>query len=461
MKTFIRFYAFASAVAAVLLCSASCCRNGASYSVPEPCDVVMYQVNPRVFSPDNSFRAVASHVDSIKALGANVVWFMPICEIGRDEKSKNSPYCVKDYTDINPEYGSMEDFRAVVAKCHENGMCVIMDWVANHSSWDNRWVAEHPDWYTHDAAGNIIYPEGTNWEDVADFNFDNPQLRLAMIDAMKFWVNEVGIDGFRCDAADFVPFDFWKQCLDSLRAIPERKLLMLAEGGRKDHFDAGFEMNYAWSYMSVLRAVYGRRGPGTGVPGDGFRRRVVASSLFEADAQEYEGIPEGCVKLRFTTNHDESDKMSPIREFHGERGSMAAFVATVFIHGGPLIYSSQEVAYPGRINFFHYVPVDWTANSGINAEYAHLMKLYHEQPALRKGRITPYPDDSVLAFGRTCGEEKLLILDNLSQEYIDFVLPAEWEGVKCLDLMTGKRLALGERLGINPYQYRIFKIVSD
>lgn len=457
MKDCIRFSALIAVAAALTLSAVSCCHTVSGYTVPEPCDVVMYQVNPRVFSPDNSFLAVASHVDSIKALGANVVWFMPVCEIGRDGKSKNSPYCVKDYTDVNPEYGSMDDFKAVIAKCHEKGMCVIMDWVANHSSWDNRWVAEHPEWYTQDEEGNIIHPAGTNWEDVADFNFDNPEMRLAMIDAMKFWVNEVGIDGFRCDAADFVPFDFWKQCLDSLRAIPDHKLLMLAEGGRKDHFDAGFEMNYAWSYMSVLRAVYGHRGPSTGVPGNGRWGRVTASALFEADAEEYDGIPEGCVKLRFTTNHDESDKMSPIREFHGERGSMAAFVATVFIHGGPLIYGSQEVAYPGRINFFHYVPVDWTSNSGINSEYASLMALYHEHPALRKGKVVPYPDDSVLAFGRVCPEESILILDNLRQEYVDFSIPEEWAGRRCRDLMTGKTVVLSGNMGIDPYQYLIYK----
>ena len=443
-------------LAAALCCALACNPGASSYEVPAPSDVVMYQVNPRVFAASESFKAVDSHLDSIKALGTNVVWFMPVCEIGRDEKAKSSPYCVRDYKDINPEYGTLEDFRHSIDECHKRGMCVIMDWVANHSSWDNQWLADHPEWYTHNEEGEIIHPAGTGWEDVADFNYDNPEMRLAMIDAMKFWVNEVGLDGFRCDAADFVPFDFWKQCVDSLRTIPGRKLLMLAEGARKDHFDAGFEMNYAWNYMATLRKVFGQRGPSTGVVDDGRHRGPVpASALFEADAQEYEGIPEGCVKLRFTTNHDETDKMSPIREFHGERGSMAAFVATVFIHGGALVYGSQEVGYPGRINFFHYVPIDWQANPGLVDEYTKLISIYKAHEAIRKGDIKPFPDEHVLAFERRSGDDCILVLSNLFQEYTVIDVPEGWRGRKCRDLMSGKTVTFGDKIALDPYEYLI------
>ena len=445
-------------LAAVATMFCSCAKKESGYCVPEPSDVVMYQVNPRVFAAHDSFKAVNSHLDSIKALGTNVVWFMPVCEIGRDEKSKSSPYCVRDYKDINPEYGTIEDFRNSIAECHKRGMCVIMDWVANHSSWDNKWIAEHPEWYTQDENGDIIHPEGTNWEDVADFNFDNQEMRLAMIDAMKFWVTEVGLDGFRCDAADFVPFDFWKQCLDTLRAIPDRKLLMLAEGARKDHFDAGFEMNYAWGYMATLRKVFGQRGPSTGVTENGrFRGPVPASALFEADAEEYEGIPEGCVKLRFTTNHDETDKMSPIREFHGERGSMAAFVATISIHGGALIYGSQEVGYPGRINFFQYVPIDWQANPDLNSEYTKLLSIYKSHPAIRKGSIKPFPDEHVLAFEKEYENDCVLVLSNLFQEFTEIETPEGWAGRKCTDLVSGKTVTLGGKIALDPYEYLILQ----
>ena len=273
-------------------------------------------------------------------------------------------------------------------------------------------------------------------------------MRLAMIDAMKYWVTEVGIDGFRCDAADFVPFDFWKQCCDSLRAIPDHKLLLLAEGKRKDHFDAGFEMNYAWDYLEAVRRVFngGRRGPAQ-----------PAHTLFAADSAEYAGVPEGCVKLRFTTNHDESDKMSPIREFGGERGSMAAFVASTYLHGGALVYGSQEVGYPGRINFFRYVPMDWESCQGLNQEYTKLLENYNAIPAIRKGEITAYPDENILAFQKSCADEAVLVLVNVRHEDHTFALPAEWSEKQCTDLMTGETVKLGANIHLDPYGYIILK----
>jgi len=436
---------FAGLMAAMLLvsCSSDCtCEGG--YEVPAPEDVVMYQVNPRVFAPEKSFNAVAEHLDSIKALGTNVVWFMPIYPVGQI-KTVNSPYCISDYKGVNPEFGTLEEFKNVVARCHDRGMSVIIDWVANHTSWDNWWIEEHPEWYTHEN-GEIV-PPIKDWADVADLNFDNPEMRLAMIDAMKFWAVEVGVDGFRCDAADFVPFDFWKQCCDSLRAIPDHKLLLLAEGKRKDHFDAGFEMNYAWDYLEAVRRVFNhKRGP-----------YVPASHLFEADAEEYAGIPEGCVKLRFTTNHDESDKMSPISEFGGEKASMAAFVASTYLHGGALVYGSQEVGYPGRINFFKYVPVDWQNCQHLNQEYTRLLDLYNNIPAIRKGEIAAYPDEHILAFQKSDENDSILVLVNVRHEDYPLTLPAEWAGKECTDLMTGAKTVLGESVMLAPYEYMILK----
>ena len=438
-------------MAAMLLassCSGKCedkCTCEGGYQVPAPEDVVMYQVNPRVFAPEKSFNAVAQHLDSIKALGTNVVWFMPIYPVGQI-KTVNSPYCISDYKGVNPEFGTLEEFKNVVSLCHEKGMSVIVDWVANHTSWDNKWMETNPEWYTHE--DGVIVPPIKDWADVADLNFDNPDMRLAMIDAMKFWVTEVGIDGFRCDAADFVPYDFWKQCCDSLRAIPDHKLLLLAEGKRKDHFDAGFEMNYAWDYLAATRAVFngGRRGPAQ-----------PATMLFEADSAEYAGVPQGCVKLRFTTNHDESDKMSPIKEFGGERGSMAAFVASTFIHGGALVYGSQETGYPGRINFFRYVPMDWEANPALNKEYTDLLALYNSIPAIRKGEMTPYPDADVLKFSKSYEGDSVLVLVNVRHEDTYTETPAEWVGRQCTDLMTGAAATLGEKIHLDPYQYIILR----
>lgn len=419
-----------------LMCSCGSHTTKATYQVPDPQDVAMYQVNPRVFAAEKSFLAVAEQLDSIQNLGVNVVWFMPIYEIGQ-KNSVNSPYCIKDYKGVNPEFGTIDDFKYVVAECHKRGMSVILDWVANHTSWDNEWI-EHKDWYTQDEEGNIISPEGTGWLDVADLNFDNPEMCQAMIDAMKFWVLEVGIDGFRCDAADFVPFEFWKQCVDALRAIPDHKLLMLAEGARKDHFEAGFEMNYAWHYLATLRRVFKNFGPSTGVDmSDPRYANVNAASLIQVDENEYDGVPEGCVKLRFITNHDEAVNNSPVVDFHGEQGSLAAFVAATFIRGGALVYGSQEVGYPGKINFFHYVPVDWTSNDVLREEYKRLLSIYNSHPAIRRGEVVAYPDEDVLMFDRKTEGDEVFVAVNVRDEQVTVEHPH------------------GGELTLDPYEYII------
>ena len=470
------------------LLAAACGGNGktAKVTIPAPEDVVMYQINPRNFAPENAFQAVDARLDAIQDLGANVVWFMPICEIGI-EKAVKSPYCVKDYTAVNPEFGTLDDFKKLVADAHARGMAVIIDWVANHTSWDNQWIKDHPDWYTHDDSGEIIHPAGTGWNDVADLNFDNPALCQAMIDAMKFWVVEVGVDGFRCDAADYVPFEFWKDCVAQLRGTGH-DLLMLAEGQRKDHFEAGFDLNYAWGWLSALRRVFtgetvtmqqpaparpqgqqpqGQRAQnqrqGNRQPAQQqmrvrtVNRAVPVSTLFAADSSEYAGLPAGKVKLRFTTNHDEHVKQSPVREFFGNDGSVAAFVATAFIHGGILVYGCQEVGYPGKINFFNYAEIDWNANPGMVKAYKDLIALYKNHPALRRGSLVPYPHNDVLTFERTCDEETVLVMVNLRDTQVNAPVPAGWQGKKATDLLSGKSVSFGQTELLRPFEYVIVK----
>ena len=280
-----------SIVAAIISCNPKQETKQEVFELPAIEDIVMYQVNPRVFAPDHSLNAVAARIDSIRDLGVNIMWVMPIYPIGI-EKGKNSPYCISDYKAIAPEFGTIDDFKNLADVCHEHGMGIILDWVANHTAWDHPWLKEHPDWYTHDEkTDTIIHPRPWDWYDVADLNYDNKDMRAAMIDAMKFWIVEVGIDGFRCDVADGVPADFWKEAIDTLRqAAGERKIVMLAEGANVDNFTVGgFDMNYGWHYKDVLVKVW------KGAP---------ASDLFKADRDEYEGLPAGKVKLRFTTNHD-------------------------------------------------------------------------------------------------------------------------------------------------------------
>ena len=433
----------------VLALLVSCKPGGESqkveqFEMPAVEDVAMYQVNPRVFAPEKSLNAVAARIDSIKDLGVNVVWVMPIYPIGKI-KSKNSPYSISDYKAIAPEFGTIEDFKNLAKVCHEHGMGIILDWVANHTAWDHVWVKDHPEWYNHDEkADTIVFPAGTDWYDVADLNYDNKEMRAAMIDAMKFWVTEVGLDGFRCDVADGVPADFWKEAIDELRAAAgERKLLMLAEGNRVDNFTVGgFDMNYAWDYKNALVKVW---------------EGAAAETLISADTAEYAKLPAGKMKLRFTTNHDHSTEAVPCVQFGNDQGALAALVATIFPHGGALIYGSQEVGYPETINFFKYVPVDWSAKPDVRAEHKNLIGLYNEYPALRKGKLTAYGDKDVLLFEKSLDDESFLVAVNVRNEAKSVPTPESWKSVKAKNVDKNEDITLKETLELAPYQYLILK----
>jgi len=200
--------------------------------VPQTEDIILYEVNLRAFSTTGDLQGVIDKLDHLQSLHVNVIWLMPIHPIGTIN-SVNSPYSVRDYKAVSSEYGDLATLRALTDAAHARGMCVIMDWVANHTAWDHPWIT-NSEWYTRDANGSIIMPPGTNWADVADLNFDNQEMRAAMVDAMKYWILEANVDGFRCDYADGVPFDFWQDAISQLRSIPNRSLIMLAEGDRHD-----------------------------------------------------------------------------------------------------------------------------------------------------------------------------------------------------------------------------------
>ncbi|MBP5714296.1 MAG: alpha-glucosidase C-terminal domain-containing protein [Prevotella sp.] len=430
-----------SIVAAVVGCRPA--QEQVAFKMPAVDDIAMYQVNPRVFAPEKSLNAVAARIDSIRELGVNVMWVMPIYPIGI-EKGKNSPYCIRDYKAIAPEFGTIDDFKNLAKVCHEHDMGIILDWVANHTAWDHPWVKEHPDWYTHDEkTDTIIHPRPWDWFDVADLNYDNKDMRAAMIDAMKFWIVEVGIDGFRCDVADGVPADFWKDAINQLRAAAGRKILMLAEGKNLDNFTVGgFDMNYGWDYKDGLVKVF------KGAP---------AQDLINADMLEYHDLPAGKVKLRFTTNHDHSTEATPCVEFTNDRGAMAAYVASIYPHGGALIYGSQEVGYPEPINFFKYVPVDWTAKPEIYQEYKKLIEIYNKHSALRKGTIKAWPDKDVFVFEKRDKKETILVMVNVRNKAKTIQVPDNWKGRKVKDIVTEKDYQLDASLPLESFQYLILK----
>lgn len=428
---------------AITLALISCSNvNKKCYTMPNPEDVVMYQINPRLFSPTNSLNAILPHLDSIKSLGTNVVWIMPVYPIGK-VKSKNSPYSIADYQAINPEFGTFDDFKTLVDECHKRGMAFIMDWVANHTAWDNVWMKEHKDWYTQNEAGEVIYTPGTDWTDVADLNYDNKEMRTAMINAMLYWVEKAGVDGFRCDVADFVPSDFWKEAISAIREKAGRKILMLAEGNDPKTFEGGFDMNYGWDYLTSLRNV--------------FCKDSSATKLIDTDLLEYSKIPSGKIKLRFITNHDEATKKSTISEFGGARGAMAAFVSTIFTNGAALVYGEQEVAYPDTINFFKYQKVDWLANNDVRWEYKHLLKIFSANPKLHKGFPVSFSNKDVLAYKKETSDGVYVVIVNVRKHNSIVSLPQDMVNVPFENLISGKMEIFGNLIPLEPFEYRILK----
>jgi glycosidase len=322
-------------------------------------------------------------------------------------------------------------------------MSVILDWVANHTSWDNAWITDHPDWYSQNAAGNIIIPPGTNWNDVADLNFNNTDMKLAMIDAMKYWVLEANVDGYRCDYADGVPFEFWQEAIISLNSISNRNLLFLAEGTRADHYTAGFHLSYGWNFYTACKNVW---------------NGTTSASLYNTHLSEYTNTPAGKHKIRFTTNHDESAwDASPWSLFNGKAGALAASVSTIFMGGVPLIYSGQEVGRSTTTPFFTNSPINWTINQDMLQAYKDMLAFHNESGAARKGSISNYAiSTNVLCLKKTLGTENVVIIVNVRNSNQTFSVPSPLTGT-WTNALTNASYTLGSTLNLAPYQYLILK----
>ena len=410
-------------------------------NLPATEDVVMYEVNLRAFSSGGDLSGVINRLDEIKALGVNVIWLMPVHPMG-EINSVGSPYSVQNYLEVGDEYGDLADLRTLTNEAHARDMAVIMDWVANHTAWDNPWI-ENKEWYTQDGNGNIIHPAGTNWQDVADLNFNNAAMRLTMIEAMTYWVLEANIDGFRCDAADFVPFEFWEQALDSLNGIPNRELILLAEGDRADHFDAGFQMNFSWHFYGQLKNVFNGQS---------------ATSLLSVHNSEYQNVPTGKHKLRFTTNHDESAwDATPVDLFNGIDGAFAASLISTTLGGVPLIYGSQEVGHPNPIPFFYNSTINWNSNPQLLQDYQDLMSFYNLAEPLRKGDLQDHSGQDVVCFQRTWEGDRVWVIVNCRNTTTNFSLPSEIQNSTWVNAFSGGMESLGTSLSLSAYDYRVLR----
>ena len=412
--------------------------------VPDREDATIYQVNMREFSSTGNFSGVIARMDSIKALGINVVYLMPIFPVGV-LNSVNSPYCVKDYRAVNTEFGSLTDLRALVDSAHHRNMSVMLDWVANHTSWDNGWITSHKDWYLQDTGGNVLSPPGMGWSDVAQLNFSVAAMRLEMIKDMKYWVLTANVDGFRCDYTDGPPVDFWTQAIDTLRNMKSHKLLMLAEGSRSTNFSAGFDYNFGFNFYGQLKSIYSSNSSVLGID--------------DLNTTDYSNATNGQQMVRYTSNHDvDSSDGTPLDLFGGRNGSMAAFVVVATMKSVPMIYNGQEVGTPFRLSFpFTGKKIDWTLNPDMTTEYKKIMAIRNNSIAIRRGTLTSYDIADIFAFTKEVTGEKVLVISNPRNKVINYTVPAALANTTWKDLVKGGSITLTASMTLQAYSYLVAK----
>ncbi len=375
-------------------------------------NAVLYEVNIRQFTPEGTLNAFSDHLPRLQDMGVDILWLMPIHPISKKNRkgTLGSNYAVADYRAVNPEFGTMEDFKNLVKKAHELGMRLIIDWVPNHTGWDHPWITEHPDWYTQDSLGNVIDPineetgKSWGWTDVADLNYDNSEMRTAMIDAMSFWVKEADIDGFRCDVAHGVPLDFWQDANTELNSI--RPLFMLAEAEKPElRNEGGFLADYSWKFKDLCNAI-----------AKGEKKAFDINAYLAKDQAAYQSG----YHIYFTTNHDENSWAGTEFERLGD-GHQTFAVLCATIDGMPLIYNGQETAMDKRLEFFEKDPIQWQGTEYVDF-YTMLFELKHKNKALWNGEAGGRPmsismdDEDVFAFKREKDGDRVIVVVNLSAD---------------------------------------------
>jgi len=369
-------------------------------------DATIYSVYLRSSSPEGTFAGLEKRLPELRDLGVSVLWLMPIHPVGMEHRkgTLGSPYSVRDYYGINPEFGTLDDFRRLLAAAHRNGMHLIIDLVANHTSWDNRLVTEHSDWYTKSDKGEIVAPN-PDWADVCDLDYGNAGLRQYMVTMMRWWVKDVGIDGFRCDVAELVPTDFWEEARQQLNRI--KPVMMLAEGSLPEHHVKAFDLSYSWNVYDALDPLLQEKRP-----------VALIDQLLKNEKLQF---PLGSLRMRFTTNHDKNAWDAPAVLKFGLEGLTLATVLVNTLPGVPMIYTGEEVANDEKLSLFEKVGVDWSRPHAMGDLWKSLFSLRRNHKALSRGdmiRVSANPEQKVYSFIRVAGSDKVLVVLNFSSTQV-------------------------------------------
>jgi glycosidase len=412
-------------------------------------DAVLYQINLRQFTAEGTLRAAQRELPRLKTLGVDVLWLMPIHPIGEKHRkgTLGSPYAVRDYYGVNPEFGSFDDLNAFVAAAHAQGMRVILDWVANHTAWDNPLAEQHPEWYARDWKGDFHPTPWWDWSDIINLDYNQPGLRKYMTEAMKYWVREAGIDGYRCDVAGFVPLEFWDNLRTELDAI--KPVFLLAEWESRDLHARAFDATYAWSWYEALHAIAQGKGD--------------VNKLYVYYAWNEAFFPRGGMRMTFVSNHDKNTWEGT--EFEAFGDALPAAMALSFVGEGiPLIYNGQEAGNTKRLEFFEKDPIVWREHPS-GALYAQLIALKKRITALWNGRwgapMIHVPNDKaaqVLSFVRRDDNAKVFAAFNFSPKPQTVRFQQTLYHGDYVDAFAQEPVAFGAdtSLTLAPWAYRVY-----
>lgn len=418
----------------------------------------IYELNVRQYTNSGTFAEFETHLDRLKELGVGILWFMPIHPIGAQNRIGNlgSYYSVKDYYGINSEFGTLDNFKALVDSIHAKGMYVLMDWVGNHTSWDNSLTITHPEWYVKDGNGNFTPPPGTNWTDVIQLDYSEQELRDYMIEAMKFWITEVDVDGFRCDAVSFIPLDFWEEAIAELKNI-KPEIFMLAEDDGTEYQTAGFDMSYGW----------GLYGFGEGILVNIANEINNANFINGYSTLENTNYSSSHYRMYFTSNHDENSWYGTVFELFGDAAEVFAVLTSTF-RSMPLIYSGQEAGLDHRLLFFDKDEITWQPHPFAEI-YKSLLHLKKENKALWNGneggqlqRVLTTNNPAIFAFVREKENYKVFGIFNLTDSVRTFTLQGNLYTGNYRNVFTNDSILFNENAEVTlpAWGYRVYEIGS-
>ena len=413
---------------------------------------VLYEMNIRQFTTEGTFRAASERLPFLRSIGVDAIWLMPIYPIGEEDRkgSLGSYYSIRDYKGVNPEFGSEADLRDFITKAHALGIKILFDWVANHTARDARWISERPlDWYERDSEGRAKVP--WDWSDTAKLNYANREVWRGQIDAMRYWVEQFGIDGFRCDMAMLVPIEFWQEASAELHAI-KSDIFMLAEAEEDNLFEGAFNMSYQWNIHHIMCDI-----------AKGARRVWDMRNAMHAERQRY---PREAMRLSFTSNHDENSWSGSEQSRFGRALEVMTAMTFLMPSTMPLIYTGQEVGYDHSFAFFDRDPIpEELYKEGYATElYRRLADLKHSQRALDSGQrggdvieIENNAKDCMMTFVREVDGSRVVAIVNLSPYTIHADFRTGIYAGEYRDAISGERVILDEHVerDIAPWHYQI------